>query len=310
MLRLKILEAEAPLDEIEYRLREDHVDRNLGERRALLNELIEKFKVIDQLQQGPLRRTSFSLLPALYAQAGAPSWTSKAPKDSVNHYFQGSGESPSLKDAGELSHADAVGQAVGFLRERAKGSDPRTVMRYVERYAEIADRSFTYQKNQKAYRHFTLLKLNRTYAEHAFLQAYLLTESPKFGGKGQTLRVQLNRIFVVADGSSGQTGWTFEARVKGGQVLFSLPAREYDDGTGRNVYVPTAQDGAAADVSLPANRPVELEIQGRRTSGVGKADIVIGSQALGAGGPLTITVTNPKGERDGSFVFFLSANPR
>jgi hypothetical protein len=307
MLRLKILEAEAPLDEIEYRLREDHIGRNLGERRALLNELIEKFKVIDQLQQSPLRRSSISFLPAVYAQAGAPSWTSKAPVDSVNFYFQGSGESSSLKDASELSHADAVRQAVAFLRERTKGSNEGTVMSYVERYAEIADRSFTYKKT---YQHFTLLKLNRSYAEPAFLRAYLITESPRSGGKGATLRVQLDRIFVVADGSAGPTGWTFEARVKGGETLFSLPIKDYDDRPNRNVYVPTAFDRAAADISVPANRLVELEIQGRRTSGVGKSDIVIGSQALGAGGPLTITVTNPKGERDGSFVFFLSASPR
>jgi hypothetical protein len=52
-LRLKILEAEGPLEEIEYRLREDHFGRNLEERKALLNELIQKFQVIDKLQQAP-----------------------------------------------------------------------------------------------------------------------------------------------------------------------------------------------------------------------------------------------------------------
>jgi hypothetical protein len=203
-----------------------------------------------------------------------------------------------LTEASDASHADAVRKAAAFLMQRSKVSDEGAVTRYVEQHAEIADKSFTYQR---VYRHFTLLRLSRTYAEAPFLQAFLIARRGPLDGKPVRLRLQLDSIHVVADGSNGTTGWTFEARVKGGRVLFTLPARKP---TIMRARTNTSFFRAAARCGLEPKQPASrIEIAGQRTSGLAH-DVAVGSEHVSGDGPVTISV-RIEGGRDGSFVFFL-----
>lgn len=121
------------------------------------------------------------------------------------------------------------------------------------------------------------------------------------------MRVSLEKIHVNWDGSAGPSGWVFEV-LADGKPLVSLPNTNYDDG-GRNGrgkdYLAAASRWPVGMFRTIKGRTVRLDVKGKRSSG---NDVATGVAMLTAnGGPVTVTVANPKDPKKGSFVFYFTA---
>jgi len=122
--------------------------------------------------------------------------------------------------------------------------------------------------------------------------------------RARTVRLQLNRIVVEADGTVGKAGWLFDVLADGRKVL-SLPNTQYDDSTGKNLYAFAPASAVSTAILVPASGTVKIEIVGTRSFGGDKAK---GSVQLGPGaGPIDIVVLkDPTKRRQGAFTFSLS----
>ncbi len=123
------------------------------------------------------------------------------------------------------------------------------------------------------------------------------------------LQVTLEKIRVEWDGSVGPTGWLFDILVDGKRRL-QLPKRNYDDGrpSGRNnEFVPDAAHRLVGSLSPANGQAIRIEVKGTRSFG---GDTSTGTGMVPAtGGAFVVNVTNAGNPRDGSFVFYFSAQP-
>jgi hypothetical protein len=116
-----------------------------------------------------------------------------------------------------------------------------------------------------------------------------------------TMRLSLENIKVIWDGSSGSTGWKFDL-LAGGKPLLQLPNRNYDDGKDRsNKQNDYALNQTVGTVAV-ARGPVVVEVRGERS--FPPHDKATGVATLTPkGGPFTVFVVNESDPKKGSFVF-------
>ncbi len=113
-------------------------------------------------------------------------------------------------------------------------------------------------------------------------------------------RLTVSSIRVVADGSAGVTGWTFDIFVDG-RTVASIPYREYSDRpAGRSTVTLSGPSAVQALFEIPQGQYWLLEIRGKRSFG---DDTATGAAAINEiGKPIEIAVAN-RAPKDGSFVF-------
>jgi len=111
----------------------------------------------------------------------------------------------------------------------------------------------------------------------------------------------LEKIEVVNDGTSGSTSWTFDVSA-GGQDLFELPARDYNDVEDSRIATPRTSDPSMGRVTLVPGQEMLVKISGRsgglisKLSASGTATLVA-ERALA---PVKVVAADP---RDGEFIF-------
>lgn len=111
----------------------------------------------------------------------------------------------------------------------------------------------------------------------------------------------LEKIEVVNDGTSGSTSWTFDVSA-GGQDLFELPSRDYNDSEDSRLVAPRTSDPSMGRVTLVPGQEMLVKISGRsgglisKLSASGTATLVA-ERALA---PVKVVAADP---RDGEFIF-------
>ncbi len=121
------------------------------------------------------------------------------------------------------------------------------------------------------------------------------------------VRIALDRIAVLDDGSPGTTDWRFTVEADG-QPLLAFGQDELDDTGGRNVVRP--KDVAAA-LRLARGQPTRLSVKGWRLSRLrlqGAPDAVGEGSVQPGGGEAAIRVAAREAS-GGAFVFYFSADP-
>lgn len=120
------------------------------------------------------------------------------------------------------------------------------------------------------------------------------------------VRLRIDRIAVLHDGSIGTTDWRF-AVTADGQPVFVFTQDDLDDSGGRNVALPEGADGV---VTLPADGGLQIGIQGWRGSRLrlahGTAD-AHGEAALQRGQDDLAIPVRADPASAGEFVFEVSA---
>ncbi|MFY9557382.1 MAG: hypothetical protein WAV47_21940 [Blastocatellia bacterium] len=136
------------------------------------NYLSEIFDVRDKILTGANEpyRGLFELGTTVQAQSGQPDWISKSQSEKFNIFFTGISENTSLKEAQETSFKNALNQAIAQLYGKA-GYDIDAIGNAVSQSAEVAETNFSFNPDTKKYKFYTLLKLNRTFADPAFIRA-------------------------------------------------------------------------------------------------------------------------------------------
>lgn len=119
--------------------------------------------------------------------------------------------------------------------------------------------------------------------------------------KKTTVVLTLEKIEVLNDGTNGSTSWSFEIEA-GGQSLFELPPRDYNDSEASRVVTPRATDPSMARVVLVPGQEMPVKVVGR-SSGLISKTVATGSATLGADGPLAPVRVLAEDGRGGSFVF-------
>lgn len=111
----------------------------------------------------------------------------------------------------------------------------------------------------------------------------------------------LEKIEVVNDGTSGSTTWTFDVSA-GGQDLFELPARDYNDSEETREVAPRTSDPSMGRVILVPGQEMLVKISGR-TGGLISKLSASGTATLVADRPLAPVRVRSADGRDGEFVF-------
>ena len=102
-----------------------------------------------------------SLVPAVYAQGGEPAWFNRPPSDPYNYYFAGSSISESLSQAEQASREDAVRTGSETIARARPGADFLALASRIRVSSVIADTSFSFDRQGRRYRVYTLLRLSR-----------------------------------------------------------------------------------------------------------------------------------------------------
>lgn len=124
--------------------------------------------------------------------------------------------------------------------------------------------------------------------------------------KATRVRLKLDAITVLQDGSSRASTWLFDVLVDG-RVLFSLPNRSYSDDAQRNTYRPAATDPSGGELQIDAAKPARIDVRARRSVG---SDTAVGSATLDANmTALNVAVKNAQSESKGSFQLRFSILP-
>jgi hypothetical protein len=118
------------------------------------------------------------------------------------------------------------------------------------------------------------------------------------------IQVQLNRIVVEADGSTGKTGWLFDVFADGRKVL-SLPNTDYDDTKGKNLYAFPPLAKVSTAILVPSSGTVKIEVVGTRSFGGDKARGSAQLQPRGSAVDILVR-KDPTKRSGGSFTFSLS----
>jgi tetratricopeptide (TPR) repeat protein len=164
---------------------------NMEERNELFGQIQDKLHQIDKITvtiytTAPSESTgsditrvdSIGLISTAYAKshegiAQQPSWISQPPSDRINIYFVGVGDSPSLNQAKEYSHHNAIELAVDYFilqfrnmaKKEALRFDIDSLSEYLVKSGEVADTYFHFDPAKGFYRYYTLLKLNKKILE-------------------------------------------------------------------------------------------------------------------------------------------------
>ena len=205
-------------------------------------------------------------------------------------YFCGEGTAKSLSDARKIATENALGSAYGSLRRSASQSsgDWSSYVRSVASEVAACPTS-----GPKGFTMFVVLRVPSTLTSPMAQQAFV---RPMARAR---MRLKLDKIRVIEDGSAATTGWVFE--VKAGGRSFTLPNKDYTDRPNRNEFVPTAADGAMLDVEGDG-APLRVEVSGRRSFG---GDTARGAQTVAAGTPTVVSVRNESASK-GAFEFTFS----
>ncbi|QWP79109.1 hypothetical protein J5226_12285 [Lysobacter sp. K5869] len=112
----------------------------------------------------------------------------------------------------------------------------------------------------------------------------------------------LEKIEVVNDGTSGSTAWTFDVSA-GGQDLFELPSRDYNDAEDSRIATPRTSDPSMGRVTLVPGQEMLVKIAGRSGGLISKLSVagtgtLVAERALA---PIKVVAADP---RDGEFVFY------
>lgn len=195
-LRHAAREVHKELKEIQRMIENCDGDPNEGNRRSCREDIQKKLKALDDLEETIIYKPKASLhiVKTAYAHAiqlsaieqyQQPAWASKLPVDNINFYFVGVDDNASLEEARKNSLAKAVEQAARFLAAQvskvqmppSKADMTPAFREYVNKTAETADTYFSYDRSVKMYRYYTLLKLNKRFAEPDYLN--VVGPSPK-----------------------------------------------------------------------------------------------------------------------------------
>lgn len=111
----------------------------------------------------------------------------------------------------------------------------------------------------------------------------------------------LEKIEVVDDGTSGSTSWTFDVSA-GGQDLFELPSRDYNDAEDTRIATPRTSDPSMGRVTLVPGQEMLVKISGRSGGLISKLSAsgtgtLVAERALA---PVKVVAADP---RDGEFIF-------
>jgi len=112
----------------------------------------------------------------------------------------------------------------------------------------------------------------------------------------------LEKIEVVNDGTSGSTAWTFDVSA-GGQDLFELPSRDYNDAEDSRIATPRTSDPSMGRVTLVPGQEMLVKISGRSGGLISKLSAsgtgtLVAERALA---PVKVVAADP---RDGEFIFY------
>ena len=140
--------------------------------RALRDELLAKFKRIEDIEVAMQQKATTWLAGTAWAQERVPSWVSKLPPEDAFRFFVGEAQSSDLGIAQEASIREAREQAVLALlndirRDRAV-ADVTMLKRLglreaIPKIAETSDAKFLFEENTKMYRSWTLIRLSKQF---------------------------------------------------------------------------------------------------------------------------------------------------
>ena len=234
-----------------------------------------------------------SLFTTVFAAGGACGCDVLKKQDTEAYrYFCGEGTAKSLSEARKIATESALGYASGSVARSTSQSsgDWSSYIRSVASEVAACPTS-----GPKGLTMFVLLRVPSTLTSPMAQQAFVRPMAAR-----TRMRLTLDKIRVIEDGSSATTGWVFE--VKAGGRSFTLPNKNYSDRPNRNEFVPAAADGAMLDVESDGT-PLRIEVSGRRSFG---GDTVRGTHTVAAGTPAVISVRNASSGSRGSFEFTFS----
>lgn len=191
-LKSKSTEGRKLVHDIRLKLLQGYNKDSEEDRKVWFNEIAEKLHQFYKLEKEIYTADiSINLVSNAYAQPlkqikQQPTWISKPPIDRINLYFIGIGDSPSLKSAKEYSYQHAVEGAVEYLvsalgteqQSESGWLDIERLSEYLIESAEVADTYFNYNRNENLYHYYTLLKLNKRFAE-ADIKLFAMQEKIK-----------------------------------------------------------------------------------------------------------------------------------
>jgi len=281
-----------------------------ADRELILQEIQKRVVSLAGLTSSGQTNANVSILPSLtpvvFAEAASCGCLKAPPSDKQFEYFCGMSTGRALADARRSASDAAVRQAVQYMQSAGgrsrSGTSVESLTAYVRNAATELDSCAS--RAPAGFAVSILLRLPVSLAGMQAQQAFAGYSVP-----ASALRLTLNKIHVVQDGSSSATAWTFEILADGKPVI-TLPRREYTDAAGSSDEPPsTAGTVAVGNVHVPPGGTVRIEVRGHRTAdGPPEA---IGSQILDSkGGSIAVEVKNPTSDRRGSFVFFFSTSPR
>ena len=210
-------------------------------------------------------------------------------------YFCGEGTAKSLSEARKLATDNAVtlaSRALQRMQSQSASGDLTSYLRSVS--AEVSACPIG---GRNGFTMFVLVRVPTTLTTANAQQAFVRPTDGR-----SRVRLKLDKIRVIQDGSTSTTAWVFE--VKAGGKSFNLPNKNYSDRPKQNEFVPAAADAAALDVEVDSKLPLRIEVLGRRSVG---GDTASGVQAIATGSPTTVVaVRNTASANKGSFEFTFS----
>jgi hypothetical protein len=281
------------------------------DREEALRYLLKIAEALAELDAGgqkgrPLAQSSessttryFQLTTLFAAGPGCGCTALQRKDDGMYKFFCGQGTAESLSEARARATEDAVRQAVQSLqRSSQRGAASPTgesLTAYIRSVASEVDACPIGGSSRVSI--YVLLRIPAMLTTQKAQEAFAAPAKARRG-----LRLKLDKIRVVEDGSAGPTGWTFEVRAGG--KSFTLPHRNYTDRPNQNEYALTAGDAAAMDLDAEGRAPTTIEVSGRRSSG---GDTAVGSHLIdSAQGTMLVEVKNASTASRGSFTFSFS----
>jgi hypothetical protein len=281
-----------------------------GDREEALGYIQESAEALALLVGGgskgrPVAATdqSTSMFPSpfatLYAAGGASCGCAALTQQdtAAYRYFCGQGTARSLSEARKAATEEAVVQASLALQKAQSTPQARDLTSYLRSVSsEVAACPVG---SAKGFTMFVVLRVPTTLTTQSAQQAFVRPVVAR-----ARTRVQLDRIRVIEDGSSGATGWSFDVRAGG--KSFRLPNKNYSDRPKLNEAIPGPADGAMLEIESDDMSPLRVEVFGRRSFG---GDTVVGTQTLFANAPTAIVkVQNASSVSKGSFEFTFSTS--
>ena len=213
-------------------------------------------------------------------------------------YFCGEGTAKSLSEARKLATENAIIQANSGLQQssrKAAAADLQSYLRSVSSEVAACPRT-----GPKGFTMSVVVRVPSTLTSPVAQQAFVRPLT-----RASHVRLTLDKIRVIQDGSSSTTKWRFDVKAAG--KSFSLPDRRYTDRANQNEVIPAPADGAVLDVEADINSPLRIEVTGRRSSA---DDTAVGAEVVTPGVPAIVNVRNASSAMKGAFVFTFSVTPQ